>query len=164
MSKQRRGELRRLIKEFVANDALGEVSVDDVSAFLLKYHGAVVQSEKTRLFHNSIADIARDVLRSPQLSQQLLFPGFPENLQLPARISIHSPTKGGKPIWKRPIGLTGLELTAKIAELKKPHRASKELEGLEFIMTLLISELGEIEARRTSRTVEEILEVGSQKK
>jgi hypothetical protein len=153
-----------LIKEFVALDDADEISVEDISSFLLTKHSKLVEIEKRRLFHNAIADIARDVLKTSQESQQMMLPGFPAEAYLPARVSIRSKTKNGKPIWKKPISLSGFELYSYIEDLKKPARTSRELLAMEFLMAGLNDKLGEAEAQKSIRTYADVMGLKSQKK
>lgn len=163
MSDQNRGELRRLIKEFLAISSQDTVSIDDLTMHLLKDHGKLVEIEKLRLFRLGLASIGRAVLRSPQLSQQMVFPGFPAELTMPSRILIRSSLKNGKPLWKTPTAVTGSELAAKITELRKPIQKHKDLEALEFCMKQLISKVGKKEAEKTSRSVADILGIAKEK-
>jgi hypothetical protein len=153
-----RGELRRLIKEFVALENADELSVDDISKFLFKDHLKLVQLEKTRLFHNAIADIARDVLKSPQASQQLMLPGFPADAHLPARVPIKSRTKDGKPIWIKPLSMSGKEIHERILELSRPARTSGALKAMRFLMDGMKSKLGAA-AKSTPKTYEEVMDL-----
>jgi hypothetical protein len=158
-----RGELRRLIKEFVALENKDEISVDDISKFLLQDHARLVELEKKRLFHNSIADIARDVLKSSQASQQLSLPGFPEDAHLPARVPVRAKTKNGKPIWKKPFTLTGEEIQHRIEELDKP-RNKRELRAMQFMMSELKQKLGENEGPRSKRSFDEVMGLAEKRK
>jgi hypothetical protein len=163
MSDQNRGELRRLIREFLSTSADDTLSVDVLTAHLLKSHRKLVEAEKLRLFRLALASIGRAVLRSPQLSQQMVFPDFPEELFMPNRILLRSSLRNGKPLWKSTTAITGAELAAKIAEMRKPRQKHRDLEALEFCMEKLASKIGKEEAEKTSRTVGEILGISKEK-
>jgi hypothetical protein len=160
----RKGELRRLIKEFVALEEADEISVGDISSFLIKKHSKLVEIEKVRLFHNSIADIARSVLKTPQASQQLLLPGFPEDAYLPARVPIKSKAKNGQPVWKKPIKMNGPEIQSRILELNKPVTVNRELNAMKFMMSGLKSKLGEKEGPQTQSSYAEVMGLDESKK
>lgn len=154
-----RGELRRLIKEFVALSDAEELSVDEISAFLFRRHGKLVEIEKARLFHNAIADVARSVLKMPQAVQQLMLPGFPDEAVLPSHVPVRSNSKNGKPVWKRPISMTGAEISARIKELKRPKHGNGELEAMKFLMSGLIEVLGEEDALTTNQTYSKVMKL-----